>query len=535
MLVRLLSAALSCAMLLSVAPVSAVASPLSSLEVGATSRGLPASVLRRRLAPHIIHESDILLPAHLTHEPHTHEELKVTKKLRSERGEFVKAPWPYSHAELPCTTYARQDNCVGNPPLRPDALPACAGFAGPVPSNVTLFGIIGDYGLDGNCLSQVAALVDKVQKQFGQLEFIMTTGDNAYWTGSCSSLESSVAQYYSSFLPTNGTEPCTDPMQAPKRGYVNPHWSDMKHFNEMQSELKEAERAVKGHTDESSASASKPHPSPVGRKDSYPVRFFPALGNHDWSTFAADPVHMPYFQFFDYLLDYPPSDLAHGQFYQALTSIPGVELFSLNSNLGAPDATPLQQDLFAEQVSWLQSALGNSSAPFKIVYFHHPPFCTAQHDALAPWMDLDYEDWGASAVIVGHEHVYERMLINRPLRDGSAPAMPYIVNGLGGHPWSVHVLAAGKRAAVGCLPLLAFARVAMRVGLTLPPVVSVSVVSLCLASSGPTASQVAPSTPVRNSNTTPTTACSLLSCLGTPWRNNRRWMCASTRSRMGGP
>lgn len=147
---------------------------------------------------------------------------------------------------------------------------------------------------------------------------------------------------------------------------------------------------------------------------------------------------MPYFDVFDYLMDFPPSDLAHGQFY-VVSPTPGLELYSLNSNLGAPDASPLEQDLFQEQVNWLKTTLGNSTAKFRFVFFHHPPFCTAQHDALAPWMDLDYEEWGASAVFVGHEHVYERLLLNRARSDGSSPTMPYVVNGLGGHPWTYEI------------------------------------------------------------------------------------------------
>lgn len=94
---------------------------------------------------------------------------------------FVPQPWPYSPSNPPCTSYERQDDCVGNAPLRSDALPSCAGVAGPAPANTSLFAIIGDYGIDGLCLNQVAQLLQKIQKQFGEIKFVMTTGDNAYW------------------------------------------------------------------------------------------------------------------------------------------------------------------------------------------------------------------------------------------------------------------------------------------------------------------------------------------------------------------
>jgi hypothetical protein len=388
----------------------------------------------------IIHDEDVLLPSHLIDTSDPHPTIAPRRSLRSSQP-FTQQPWPYTHSDPPCTTYARQDNCVGDPPLAPGPLPACGAFSGVTP-NTTVFAILGDYGLDGNCESTVHGLVMKLQAQFGPFSFIMTTGDNAYWGGSCESLQSSVLQYYGSFLP-NASLPCTDPMREAKRGYVNPHYVDTKHFREdeekLSHELHRYSQPQRPHTHYSDLYADEPLlPTPGHHVNTALPRFFPSMGNHDWSTYRTDPLHMPYFQVFDYLMDFPPADLAHGQFYK-MSPIPGLEIYSLNSNLGAPDATPLEQDLFVEQVNWLKASLTNSTASFKFVHFHHPPFCTAQHDPLAPWMDLDYEDWGASGVFVGHEHVYERLLLNRPRGDGSAPTMPYIVNGLGGHPWTYSI------------------------------------------------------------------------------------------------
>jgi tartrate-resistant acid phosphatase type 5 len=39
------------------------------------------------------------------------------------------------------------------------------------------------------------------------------------------------------------------------------------------------------------------------------------------------------------------------------------------------------------------------------------------------WMQWPFKAWGADAVLAGHEHTYERLLV-----DG----LPYFVNGLGG-------------------------------------------------------------------------------------------------------
>lgn len=247
--------------------------------------------------------------------------------------------------------------------------------------------------------------------------------------------------YYGSFLP-NSSSTCTDPSQT-KLGYVNPNYSaahrarDSEEETQLMREMREWRRAhqKRVHSDRYSDEPLLAAEEETPRRGTEP-RFYPTIGNHDWTTYGpTDPLHLPYLQVFDYLSTLPPTDLAHGQFYVA-TPIPGVELYSLNSNLGAPGATADELALFAEQVDWLKSSLTNSTAAFKFVFFHHPPYCTAQHDALAPWMELDYEAWGASAVFSGHEHMYERLAMNKAQANGDAPTMPYIVNGLGGHPWT---------------------------------------------------------------------------------------------------
>ena len=38
-------------------------------------------------------------------------------------------------------------------------------------------------------------------------------------------------------------------------------------------------------------------------------------------------------------------------------------------------------------------------------------------------MQWPFKDWGADAVLTGHDHIYERLLVN---------GIPYFVNGIGG-------------------------------------------------------------------------------------------------------
>jgi len=74
------------------------------------------------------------------------------------------------------------------------------------------------------------------------------------------------------------------------------------------------------------------------------------------------------------------------------------------------------------QADWLKSSLSNSTASWKIVCFHHPPYSSAVHGS-ALWMRWPFHEWGADLVLSGHDHTYERFLIDN---------MTYIVNGLGG-------------------------------------------------------------------------------------------------------
>jgi len=47
-------------------------------------------------------------------------------------------------------------------------------------------------------------------------------------------------------------------------------------------------------------------------------------------------------------------------------------------------------------------------------------------------MRWPFQEWGASVVLTGHEHVYERLGVGT---SGGPGTFPYIINGLGGHSW----------------------------------------------------------------------------------------------------
>jgi hypothetical protein len=135
-------------------------------------------------------------------------------------------------------------------------------------------------------------------------------------------------------------------------------------------------------------------------------RFFPSLGNHDWMTASADP-YLEYFV------------LEGNERYYEFSWGP-VDFFAVNSDSNEPDGVAAS----SEQAGWLKERLGASQAVWKIVYMHHPPYSSGIHGSVT-WMRWPFREWGATAVLGGHDHVYERLLI-----DG----LPYFINGLGGGP-----------------------------------------------------------------------------------------------------
>lgn len=135
-------------------------------------------------------------------------------------------------------------------------------------------------------------------------------------------------------------------------------------------------------------------------------RFWPILGNHDLDTDWGQP-------YFDYFT------LPGNERYYTVTLEP-VTIFALNSMPGEPDG--IESD--SVQAAWLQQALAASETPWNLVFFHHAAH-TSGHRGPSEWMRWPYQEWGADATFSGHNHTYERLMIND---------FPFFVNGLAGAP-----------------------------------------------------------------------------------------------------
>jgi hypothetical protein len=132
------------------------------------------------------------------------------------------------------------------------------------------------------------------------------------------------------------------------------------------------------------------------------LRVAGTLGNHDYlirgGTYEFDELAMP------------------RRYYGR--RVGSITLFLLDSNR-----------VTAAQTAWLRRRLERSTAPWKVVAFHHPPFTCGGHsgdqEVVDRWVPL-FRRYGVDLVLSGHDHNYQRF----------APhgGVTYLVHGGGGAP-----------------------------------------------------------------------------------------------------
>jgi acid phosphatase type 7 len=130
------------------------------------------------------------------------------------------------------------------------------------------------------------------------------------------------------------------------------------------------------------------------------IPIFPSAGNHDYGTMQGAPFR---------------------------------DVFALPSTWYSYDwgrihfaALDTEAD-YATQIAWLDDDLAASSAPWKIVYMHRPPYSSGNHGSdlrlrtlLAPVLERHH----VQLVLAGHDHDYERMIPQN--------GVAYVVTGGGG-------------------------------------------------------------------------------------------------------
>jgi len=134
-------------------------------------------------------------------------------------------------------------------------------------------------------------------------------------------------------------------------------------------------------------------------------RFFPSLGNHDWHISPPQP----YYDYFELPNNERYYDFVWGD----------VHFFVLDSDTDEPDGVSEN----SVQGQWLQNALSTSISTWRVVYFHHAPYSSSSGHGSQEYMQWSFKEWGATAVLAGHDHTYQRLIVDDLL---------YFVNGLGG-------------------------------------------------------------------------------------------------------
>ncbi|MBF5041498.1 PKD domain-containing protein [Aggregicoccus sp. 17bor-14] len=155
------------------------------------------------------------------------------------------------------------------------------------------------------------------------------------------------------------------------------------------------------------------------------VPLFPSVGNHEYVTNEAQP----YLDNF-----YLPTNNALGseRFYSFDWGF--IHFVSLDSNCalgmsGADKCTLAAQKAFVEQ------DLAASTAAWKVVFFHHPPFSSGDHGSqLTMRREFGplFEKYGVDLVLTGHDHNYERSYPMKGDNVASSGGIPYLVVGSGG-------------------------------------------------------------------------------------------------------
>lgn len=155
---------------------------------------------------------------------------------------------------------------------------------------------------------------------------------------------------------------------------------------------------------------------------------YPCPGNHEYAT----PAATPYLALHSLPEDGVPVEDC-GRYYSFDRG--EVHFVSIDSNLPLIDAV----ERSGRMLEWLESDLRQARQTWKIVYFHHPPYATGNHEydpvsAMARQRIVPIlERTGVQLVLNGHEHSYQR---SRPILRGEVVAagqgITYVTTGGGG-------------------------------------------------------------------------------------------------------
>lgn len=148
--------------------------------------------------------------------------------------------------------------------------------------------------------------------------------------------------------------------------------------------------------------------------------FWPTLGNHEYSN-RCGGVNGNIAGYLSYFT------LPNNERYYDFVVGP-VHFFAVNSNGLARE--PHGNTARSRQGRWMKRRITAAKEPWKVVFFHHPPYSSGEHRSTRN-LRWPFEAWGVHLVLSGHDHNYERILRDD---DGNGKKLAYVISGLGGRP-----------------------------------------------------------------------------------------------------
>lgn len=155
------------------------------------------------------------------------------------------------------------------------------------------------------------------------------------------------------------------------------------------------------------------------------VPFYATLGNHDGNE-TESHRDLPAFLDNFFFPGGNPARWYHFN-YAGLADFFGLDT-TMNTESGPPAAQYLEN---RPEFAWMQRVIPESKAPWKIPYFHHPPFSAGPRHAasyrdLRHWVEL-FARSGVKVSFAGHEHNFQVSQTT-----GEARGIRFIVSGAGG-------------------------------------------------------------------------------------------------------
>jgi hypothetical protein len=154
--------------------------------------------------------------------------------------------------------------------------------------------------------------------------------------------------------------------------------------------------------------------------------FFPSIGNHDDETNAARPYRD--------VFTLPGNGASaafpdHAERHSSFDYGP-IHFIALDTETAFANASRR-----AAMLAWLEADLAATTQPWRVAYFHRPPYSAGPHHgsdfAVRAAFSPLFERYGVQLVLSGHEHLYERTL---PWREHVAGGgfVTYVITGGGG-------------------------------------------------------------------------------------------------------